>query len=60
MTRHELLAWHVGALDRDAGTRVEAHLATCGECLEAFFAMKRLAADGGPTPSAALAARLPQ
>jgi anti-sigma factor RsiW len=57
----ELVAYHFGLLEGDAREAIEAHLATCGECLRAFLAVKRaieVGAEDAPRSGEAARARL--
>lgn len=59
-TTADLVGYHFGTLEPHARTAVEAHLATCASCVQAFIALKRDVelADSGPAPSASSRARL--
>ena len=58
--RPELVAFHFGTVQSEARGELEAHLASCPECLREFFAIKAEVetAASVPRPSVAARARL--
>jgi len=59
----ELVGYHFGLLPEEVRATVEAHLATCRDCVSAFIEVKRAievgeTGDDAPLPSSAAEARL--
>jgi anti-sigma factor RsiW len=58
VNRSELVAFHFGQVEPAVAAQVERHLASCGDCLAAYFALKRSFEASDHKPSAAAKLRL--